>query len=125
MGTKNKNDSYNFTMDIAHSPDEAWQKIACGNVDVVLSRFTPWKDAELHGDGVDFVRSLRAKGNTTPFILHTNHRRGEIERTKSIRLEDEGIAFIARFNHHDALLRKLHNALTHRVSTKQSGALIQ
>ncbi len=57
-----------FQVDAALSVDEALEKMGKNPYDVVVSDYRmPEKD------GIEFLKELREKGNTIPFIILTEH----------------------------------------------------
>src|SRR5271157_1257874 len=60
-------------VDTALSVEEALVKLKNGNYDIVVS------DYQMPGkDGLDFLKTLRTKGNTIPFIMFTGKGREEV-----------------------------------------------
>ena len=63
----------NFEIDHALCVDEAFQKLATGNYDVIISDYEmPQKD------GLQFLKELREQKNELPFIIFTGKGREEV-----------------------------------------------
>jgi DNA-binding NarL/FixJ family response regulator len=106
-----------FEIDCACCVDEAFEKLAAGHYDVVISDFKmPQKN------GLQFLTELREKNNETPFILFTGKSREEVA-IQALNLGPDG--YINKQGNPETVYGELLHSIRQSVVRKKTEGIIQ
>ena len=99
-------------VDTAESAEEAMEKMKKESYDVIVS------DYQMPGkDGLEFLKELREKGNTTPFIIFTGRGREEV----AIRALNLGAnQYLSKVGEPEAVYAELAHSITELAKTRRA-----
>jgi|GEM_PF-427406 len=106
-----------FTVDTSHSALEALARLSSRNYDAIVSDYQMPKM-----DGIAFLKTLRAQGNTTPFIIFTGRGREDVV----IEALNSGADFyLQKGGEPVSQFTELAHKILHAISQKRAGLALK